>query len=74
LCDPAAGKIGLSVPEPYRGGTFSGLRGSWNRGNLEGYRVIFVAFQYGKPQGGPIDVLSGFLVDGGDRAHGRPWA
>jgi glucose/arabinose dehydrogenase len=60
------------LPAPYKGGAFIGLHGSWNRSNLEGYRVIFVAFKDGKPQGMPIDVLSGFLQGDGDTAHGRP--
>jgi glucose/arabinose dehydrogenase len=60
------------LPEPFRGGAFIGLHGSWNRANLEGYRVVFVAFQDGKPQGAPVDVLTGFLIEEGKRAHGRP--
>ena len=63
---------GSKLPAPYQGGAFIGQHGSWNRSNLEGYRVVFVAFKDGKPQGAPIDVLSGFLIDGGDKAHGRP--
>jgi glucose/arabinose dehydrogenase len=32
--------------------------------------VVFVAFAGGKPQGKPVDVLTGFL--NGDEARGRP--
>jgi glucose/arabinose dehydrogenase len=60
------------LPDPYRGGAFVGLHGSWNRSTLEGYRVVFVAFKDGKPQGAPVDVLSGFLQNDGKMAHGRP--
>lgn len=63
---------GSKLPAPYRGGAFVGLHGSWNRDQLEGYRVIFLAFKDGKPQGMPVDVLSGFLQGDGSTAHGRP--
>jgi glucose/arabinose dehydrogenase len=33
--------------------------------------VIFVPFSEGKPSGGPIDVLTGFVTEDGD-AMGRP--
>ena len=51
-------------------GAFVGQHGSWNRNPPSGYRVIFVPFVGGKPAGAPVDVLSGFLVDG--KAYGRP--
>ena len=60
------------LPPPYKGGAFIGLHGSWNRSNLEGYRVIFLPFKDGTPEGMPIDVLHGFLQGDGDLAHGRP--
>jgi glucose/arabinose dehydrogenase len=63
---------GSKLPAPYNGGAFVGLHGSWNRDQLEGYRVIFLAFKDGKPQGMPVDVLHGFLQGDGDIAHGRP--
>jgi glucose/arabinose dehydrogenase len=55
----------------YRGGAFVGQHGSWNRKPLSGYRVIFVPFIGGRPQGTPRDVLTGFLSDEGE-AQGRP--
>jgi len=54
----------------YRGGAFIGEHGSWDRSELNGYRVIFVPFANGKPSGMTEDVLTGFID--GDTAHGRP--
>jgi glucose/arabinose dehydrogenase len=62
---------GEALPETYRDGGFVGLHGSWNRTPLSGYKVIFVPFRNGKPEGKPIDVLTGFLNKDGE-AHGRP--
>ena len=59
------------LPAAYRGGVFVGQHGSWNRSVPAGYKVIFVAFQGGKPVGYPRDVLSGFLDEKG-QAMGRP--
>lgn len=62
---------GDSLPEQYRSGAFIGLHGSWNRKPHSGYKVIFVPFRDGRPEGKPVDILTGFLsVDG--KAHGRP--
>ncbi|MBI4459988.1 MAG: sorbosone dehydrogenase family protein [Acidobacteria bacterium] len=62
-------------PEEYRGDLFVGLHGSWNRSTPDGYKVVRVRVENGKPvrwenfatgwlQGGrawgrPVDVLSG---------------
>jgi glucose/arabinose dehydrogenase len=59
-----------ALPAHYRGGAFVGEHGSWDRGVLNGYKVVFVPFANGKPSGMPEDVLTGF-VDG-DNDHGRP--
>ncbi|MNT59857.1 hypothetical protein D3C72_1974000 [compost metagenome] len=50
---------------------FVGQHGSWNRRPLAGYKVIFVPFSKGRPNGAPFDVLTGF-VDGEGNARGRP--
>jgi glucose/arabinose dehydrogenase len=55
----------------YRGGAFIAQHGSWNRKPQSGYRVIFVPFAGGRPQGTARDVLTGFLTADGD-AQGRP--
>jgi glucose/arabinose dehydrogenase len=62
---------GSSLPQNYRGGAFIGEHGSWNRQNLNGYKVVFVPFNDGKPSGMAQDVVSGFLNDQG-QARGRP--
>jgi len=49
-----------------------GQHGSWNRSTLAGYRLIFVPFANGKPQGEPKVLLSGFLSADEKLAHGRP--
>jgi glucose/arabinose dehydrogenase len=61
---------GDNLPASYRGGAFVGEHGSWNRSILNGYKVVFVPFQGGKPSGMAQDVLTGFVE--GDHAHGRP--
>ncbi|MET0183608.1 MAG: sorbosone dehydrogenase family protein [Caulobacterales bacterium] len=58
-------------PEHYRGGVFIGQHGSWNRSELVGYKVIFVPFANGAPNGAHEDFLTGFLNDRGE-AQGRP--
>ncbi len=55
----------------YQGGAFVGLHGSWNRSRANGYKVIFVPFAGGRPQGAPRDVLTGFLSPE-EKAWGRP--
>ena len=50
---------------------FIGEHGSWNRAVPAGYKVVFVPFEGGKPEGKPIDVLTGFVSDKGE-AFGRP--
>jgi glucose/arabinose dehydrogenase len=52
-------------------GAFIGLHGSWNRRALAGYKVVFVPFADGRPNGEPRDVLTGF-VDAKGNARGRP--
>ena len=59
------------LPAPFRSGMFVGQHGSWNRRTRSGYKVVFVAFDHGQPQGLPIEVLGGFLNNRGD-AQGRP--
>lgn len=61
---------GASLPA-YSGGALIGQHGSWNRTAPAGYKVIFVPFTDGKPNGAPRDVLTGFLNAKGE-AQGRP--
>ncbi|MEO5692042.1 MAG: sorbosone dehydrogenase family protein, partial [Usitatibacter sp.] len=48
-----------------------GEHGSWNRKPHSGYAVVFVPFSSGKPNGMPINVLTGFLGPE-EEARGRP--
>jgi glucose/arabinose dehydrogenase len=74
---PHTASLGLTfydaplLPARYRGGAFIGQHGSWNRRPPSGYKVIFVPFANGKPNGPAEDVLTGFL-DGEGNAQGRP--
>jgi glucose/arabinose dehydrogenase len=62
---------GTLLPEQLREGAFIGQHGSWNRDPPAGYKVIFVPFRDGRPDGMPVDVLTGFLSPDGE-AYGRP--
>ncbi|WKW51040.1 sorbosone dehydrogenase family protein [Rhodomicrobium lacus] len=62
---------GSRLPKPFANGAFIGQHGSWNRKPKSGYKVIFVPFENGKPNGMPVDVLTGFLSQN-DEALGRP--
>ena len=54
---------GAAFPERYRGGAFAAFRGSWNRSEGTGYKIVFVPFDaQGRPTGGFEDFLTGFLV------------
>ncbi|MDQ6629324.1 MAG: sorbosone dehydrogenase family protein [Pseudomonadota bacterium] len=66
-----ASATGTSLPGTFASGMFIGQHGSWNRKPHSGYKVVFVPFAGGRPQGEPIDVLSGFLSADG-KAFGRP--
>ena len=62
---------GTLFPAAFSGGAFIGQHGSWNRTPLSGYNVVFVPFANGKPNGKPMDILTGFVNQDGD-AWGRP--
>jgi glucose/arabinose dehydrogenase len=51
-------------------GAFVAQHGSWNRRPRSGYKVIFVPFRGGRPDGEARDILTEFLD--GDKARGRP--
>lgn len=53
-------------------GMVIGQHGSWNRSILSGYKLIFVPFKDGKPNGPPRDILTGFLSENEKLAYGRP--
>jgi glucose/arabinose dehydrogenase len=62
---------GGAFPAAYQGGAFVGQHGSWNRRPLNGYRVVFIPFTGGRPQGPPQLFLTGFLNDR-NQILGRP--
>jgi glucose/arabinose dehydrogenase len=62
---------GTLLLEDLRNGAFVGEHGSWNRKPRSGYKVVFVPFADGKPNGSPRDILTGFVNDK-DEAMGRP--
>ncbi|KAF0811472.1 hypothetical protein IGB42_04090 [Andreprevotia sp. IGB-42] len=66
-----ASSAGTALPAPFNSGMFIGQHGSWNRKPHSGYKVVFVPFKAGVPDGQPLDVLIGFLTDDG-KASGRP--
>jgi glucose/arabinose dehydrogenase len=62
-----------AYPDRYRGGAFIGQHGSWNRAELVGYKVAFLAFKNGKPSGELEDFLTGFIANAGEfEVYGRP--
>lgn len=74
---PHTASLGLEFADRARLGTqfsngaFVGQHGSWNRRPRSGYKVVFVPFANGRPEGAMVDVLTGFLSEDGE-ARGRP--
>jgi glucose/arabinose dehydrogenase len=62
---------GSSFPATFRGGAFVGEHGSWNRQELNGYKVVFIRFAGGRPVGTPVNFIGGFLSKEG-KVRGRP--
>ena len=65
---------GDTFPEKYRNGAFVAFRGSWNRGQGTGYKIVFTPFnKAGGPKDYYEDFLTGFLIDPtGPTTWGRP--
>ncbi|HEY9748604.1 MAG TPA: sorbosone dehydrogenase family protein [Allocoleopsis sp.] len=65
---------GNTFPQRYRNGAFVAFRGSWNRNQGTGYKVVFVPFNaQGRAEGYYEDFLTGFLIDpNGPTTWGRP--
>ena len=65
---------GDMFPERYRDGAFVALKGSWNRTQPTGYKIVFVPFADGMPDGTYENFMTGFWARGTDRAEvwGRP--
>src|SRR5262245_2990333 len=53
---------GKQFPKEYQGGAFLAFHGSWNRSRRVGYSLAFIPFSGGKPQGGPQEFMTGFML------------
>lgn len=55
---------GQQFPQRYRNGAFVAFRGSWNRDQGTGYKIVFIPFdENNQPLGSYEDFLTGFLLD-----------
>jgi len=55
---------GKTFPDRYRKGAFVAFRGSWNRNQGTGYKIVFVPFGVDdRPTGQYEDFVTGFLLD-----------
>jgi glucose/arabinose dehydrogenase len=65
---------GTMFPPDMRGSAFVALKGSWNRADPTGYKVVRVPFENGVPTGAYENFMTGFWVSGEDKAEvwGRP--
>ena len=63
-------------PAEYLGDAFVVLKGSWNRSDPTGYKIVRVPFKDGRPEGHYENFMTGFWVSGQRRAEvwGRPAA
>ncbi len=68
--------VGDQFPPEYKGHAFVALKGSWNRSDPTGYKVVRVPFKDGRPEGYYENFATGFWVSGEQRAEvwGRPAA
>ncbi|USU13634.1 sorbosone dehydrogenase family protein [Sphingomonadaceae bacterium OTU29THOMA1] len=62
---------GAGMGGAFTEGAFIGEHGSWNRQDLAGYKVVWVPFSAGRPNGKPRDFVTGFIGPDG-HARGRP--
>lgn len=63
---------GTGLPAKYNGGAFVSNHGSWDRSPLNGYDVVFIKFENGKPVGQPTPIVTGFYSDDESRLYGAP--
>ena len=62
---------GTAFPPEYRGDGFATMHGSWNRGQLTGYKVVRIILKDNVPTGEYEDFMTGFVL-GNDTIAGRP--
>jgi glucose/arabinose dehydrogenase len=67
---------GDQFPPEFKGSAFVALKGSWNRSQPTGYKVVRVPFKDGRPEGYYENFATGFWISGEQRAEtwGRPAA
>jgi glucose/arabinose dehydrogenase len=67
---------GTQFPPDFKGDAFVALRGSWNRSEPTGYKVVRVHFKDGRSDGSYQNFMTGFWVSRVNRAEvwGRPAA
>ena len=67
---------GGQFPAEYKGSLFVALKGSWNRSEPTGYKLVRVPFKDGRPEGYYENFATGFWASGERRAEvwGRPAA
>jgi len=67
---------GDQFPKDYKGSAFVALKGSWNRSEPTGYKIVRVPFENGRPTGQYENFVTGWWVSGDKRAEvwGRPAA
>jgi glucose/arabinose dehydrogenase len=67
---------GEQFPPEYKGHAFVALKGSWNRSEPTGYKIVRVPFKDGRPEGYYENFVTGFWMSGEQRAEvwGRPAA
>jgi glucose/arabinose dehydrogenase len=64
---------GKMFPKDFQGDALVTLRGSWNRSQRTGYKIVRVRFRNGKPVGGYDDFVTGWMPDPGKKeVWGRP--
>ncbi len=52
---------GTMFPKEYQGNAFVALHGSWNRSLRHGYKIVRVPMKDGKPEGGYINFMNGWI-------------
>lgn len=67
---------GDQFPPEFKGSALVALKGSWNRSEPTGYKVVRVPFKDGRPEGSYENFITGFWASGEARAEvwGRPAA
>lgn len=64
---------GTMFPKEYQGNAFVALHGSWNRSLRHGYKIVRVPMKDGKPEGGYINFMNGWInAPDAKEVWGRP--